>query len=72
MDEVNDQIINLCGPDSDDESNNYEAMLATCFTLISYLAYFLTPKMEVACSSKTSVDFQCTTWRYIPEDRTLQ
>jgi hypothetical protein len=26
--------------------------------------------MEAACSSKTSVDFQWTTWCYIPEDRT--
>jgi hypothetical protein len=25
-----------------------------------------------ACSSVTSVDFQRTTWRYIPENRTLQ
>jgi hypothetical protein len=28
-------------------------------------------KMEAICSSKTSVDFQRTTWRYIPEDSTL-
>jgi hypothetical protein len=28
--------------------------------------------MEAICSSKTSVDFQQTTWRYIPEDSTLQ
>jgi hypothetical protein len=28
-------------------------------------------KMEAACSSETLVDFQWTTWRYIPEDRTL-
>jgi hypothetical protein len=26
-------------------------------------------KMEATCSSKMSVDFQRTTWRYIPEDR---
>jgi hypothetical protein len=26
--------------------------------------------MEVTCSSKTSVDFQKSTWRYIPGDRT--
>jgi hypothetical protein len=24
--------------------------------------------MEAICSSETSVDFQWTTWRYIPED----
>jgi hypothetical protein len=28
-------------------------------------------KMEATCSSETSVDFQRTTWRYIPEDGTL-
>jgi hypothetical protein len=27
--------------------------------------------MEAICSSETSVDFKRTTWRYIPEDRTL-
>jgi hypothetical protein len=27
--------------------------------------------MESTCSSETSVDFQRTTWRYIPDDRTL-
>jgi hypothetical protein len=28
-------------------------------------------KIEEKYSSETSVDFQQTTWRYIPEDRTL-
>jgi hypothetical protein len=27
--------------------------------------------MAATCSSETSVDFQRTTWRYIPEDETL-
>jgi hypothetical protein len=27
--------------------------------------------MEALCSSETSVDFQWTTWHYIPEDGTL-
>jgi hypothetical protein len=27
--------------------------------------------LEAKCSSETSDDFQRTTWRYIPEDRTL-
>jgi hypothetical protein len=35
------------------------------------LAYFWTLKMEVICSSETSVDFQRSTRRYIPRDRTL-
>jgi hypothetical protein len=30
-----------------------------------------TLEMEPTCSSETSVDFQRTTRRYIPEDRTL-
>jgi hypothetical protein len=34
-------------------------------------AYFSTPKMEAICSSETSVDFQRTTRRYIPEDSSL-
>jgi hypothetical protein len=28
--------------------------------------------MEAICSSETSTDIQRTTWRYIPEDGTLQ
>jgi hypothetical protein len=44
---------------------------SSAFTLISYLAYSLTLKMEATCSSKMSVDFEWTTQRYIPEDRTL-
>jgi hypothetical protein len=48
-----------------------EAPLATRFTLLSCLAYSSTLQMEAVCSSETSVDFQRTTRRYIPEDRTL-
>jgi hypothetical protein len=33
---------------------------------------FSTPKMEAIRSSETSADTQPTTWRYIPEDGTLQ
>jgi hypothetical protein len=29
-------------------------------------------KVEATCSPETSVDFQWTTWCYIPEDRTLR
>jgi hypothetical protein len=42
------------------------------FALVSFFAYSCTLKMEATCSSETSVDFQRSTWRYIPEDRTLQ
>jgi hypothetical protein len=45
---------------------------AACFMLDSCLAYSSTLKMKETCSSETSVDFQQTTRRYIPEDRTLQ
>jgi hypothetical protein len=48
------------------------ALLATCFMLVSFLVYSSTLKTEVTCSSETPVVFQRTTWRYIPEDRTLR
>jgi hypothetical protein len=35
---------------------------------VSFKAYSLILMMEVTCSSETSVDFQLTTRRYIPED----
>jgi hypothetical protein len=43
-----------------------------CFMLVSYLVHFSTLKMESTQSSETSVDFQRTTWLYIPKNRTLQ
>jgi hypothetical protein len=46
-------------------------LLATRFMYISSLVYYLTPKMEATCSSKTSANFQQTTRRCIPEDRIL-
>jgi hypothetical protein len=46
-------------------------LLATCLHAGFLLAYFSTLKMEAICSSQTSVDFQQTTRRYIPEDGTL-
>jgi hypothetical protein len=39
--------------------------------LVSSLAYSLTLKMEVTFSSEISADYQWTTQRYIPENRTL-
>jgi hypothetical protein len=47
------------------------AKQATCFVLVSCLAYSLTLKMEATCSCKMLVDFQWTSQRYTPEDRTL-
>jgi hypothetical protein len=45
--------------------------LLSAFTLVSCLAYSLALKMEVICSSETSVDFQQSTRHYIPEARML-
>jgi hypothetical protein len=47
------------------------ALLVACFMLVSCLAYSSTLKMEVTCSSESSVDFQRITWRYIAEHRIL-
>jgi hypothetical protein len=45
--------------------------LPPAFTLVSCSAYSSTLKMEAVYYSETSVDFQRTTRRYIPEDGTL-
>jgi hypothetical protein len=42
--------------------------LPLAFTLVSCLAYSSNHKMEAACSSETSVDFQRISRRYIPEN----
>jgi hypothetical protein len=47
------------------------ALLATCFMLVSCLAYSPNLKMVVTCSSEMYVDLQWTIQCYIPEDRTL-
>jgi hypothetical protein len=39
--------------------------------LISCFSYSPTLKIEEACSSETSADFQRTAGRYIPENRTV-
>jgi hypothetical protein len=44
---------------------------AACYMLVSCLAYSSTLKNYLICSFETAVDIQRTTWRYIPEDRTL-
>jgi hypothetical protein len=45
--------------------------VAASFMLVSCLAYSSTLNMEAKYSFETSVDFQRTKWRYIPEDRNL-
>jgi hypothetical protein len=49
----------------------FESLLATCFALLSFLAYSSTQKMEATCSSEKSVDTQRTARRYFPGDRIL-
>jgi hypothetical protein len=52
---------------------NYSRLcLPPAFTLVSCWAYSFTQKMEATYSFEMSTDFQRTTRRYIPEDRTLQ
>jgi hypothetical protein len=46
-------------------------LYASCFVLVSCVAYSSTPKIEVICCSETSVDFYQITRYYIPEDSTL-
>jgi hypothetical protein len=48
-----------------------QALIVACFMLVSCLAYFSTLKMKATSSTKTLVDFEETTWHFIPEDRTL-
>jgi hypothetical protein len=50
----------------------YNTLLAAWFMLVSCLSYYSTLNMKAIYSSEMSVDFQQITWRYIPEDRTLQ
>jgi hypothetical protein len=49
-----------------------QVYLPPAFTLGSCSAYSSTLKMEAICSSETSVHFQRTIQRYIPENSTLQ
>jgi hypothetical protein len=59
--------------DTFDDSRSYtdRLCLSPAFTLVSCLAYSSTLKMEATCSSETSVAFQLTARRHIPEDITL-
>jgi hypothetical protein len=49
----------------------WELCLPFSFTLVSCSAYFSSLKMEATRSSETLVDFQRTTWRYVPDYSTL-
>jgi hypothetical protein len=61
--------MNISPPSS--ESKNKPSKKPPALSLAYCSAYFSTLKMEAICSSETSVDFQRTTQRYIPEDSTL-
>jgi hypothetical protein len=45
--------------------------LLAVFLLATYLGYSSTLKMDAVCSSKTSVNFEWTTWHDVSEDITL-
>jgi hypothetical protein len=47
------------------------ALLHTSFALLSCFDYSSTLKMEAKCPSGTSVDFEWTARRYVPEERPL-
>jgi hypothetical protein len=55
----------MISPNSGSKNKPSRAMLATCFMLVSRLAYSLTLKLEATCSSETSADFQLTTWCFV-------
>jgi hypothetical protein len=46
-----------------------ERLLPLSFRAVSFLTYSSAVNIEAKYSSETSVDFQRTTKRYIPEDR---
>jgi hypothetical protein len=57
------------GKTSNDVSENSRmALQAACLKLFSCWSY---SSMEAKCSPETSVDLHRTTWRCVPEDRTL-
>jgi hypothetical protein len=62
---------NMSTPSSGSNINNLKFCTPPAFTLVSCLAYSSSLKMEATCSSETSVDSKLTTWRCIPEGRTL-
>jgi hypothetical protein len=50
-----------------------QALFAVCFMLVFCLVYSSILKMKATCSSEMSIDFQQTTWWYIPPSpKTLQ
>jgi hypothetical protein len=64
--------LNLQGRNQRESRRQAELCLSPAFTPVSCSAYFSTLKMEVICSSGTSVEFQRTARRYIPEGNALE
>jgi hypothetical protein len=61
----------LCSPLKVNRIIGCSVLLATCFVLVSHLVYSSTLKRGATCFSEASVEFQRSTRRYIPEDRTV-
>jgi hypothetical protein len=53
------------------EQETSKALFVTCFDVGFLLDLYFDLNMEATYSSETSIDFQRTTWRCIPEGRTL-
>jgi hypothetical protein len=63
--------IHLQGQGMSQVTQQHEDLFASCFTLLSCLAYSSTRKMEAIRSSSPLADFQRSTRRYIPGGRIL-
>jgi hypothetical protein len=57
--------------DFSEEHLNFSLWSPPAFRLVSFSAYSSSLKIVATCSPVISVDFQRTTWPYIPEKRTL-
>jgi hypothetical protein len=49
----------------------FRVILSANFMLVSCLAYSSNMKMQAIRSSETPANIHLTTWRYIPQDRSL-
>jgi hypothetical protein len=54
------------------QCRSHRYLLDTCFTLVSFLAYASTLKMEETYFSETPVNLQRSAWCHVPEHRTLR
>jgi hypothetical protein len=56
----------LFRPDESGRQETSDALLSAWFMFVYWRDYYSILNTEAKCSSETSVDFQRTTWRYIP------